>query len=230
MNRAEFRERIRTSLANLTLQIALDANAERRVNGRASALASLPDWQARRQQAHAIRAEAVEHLEEYLEQFISKAKENGIILHRAKDAAEAIKTIIEIVKDSTQREKEEVLVAKSKSMVTEEINLNHALEAEGPSTGSGRRMRVVETDLGEYIVQLRGERPSHIITPAVHLRRNDVGKLFHEKLGIPYTEDIPTLTDTARKVLRDVFLTADVGISGVNFGVAETGTICVVSN
>ena len=230
MNRAEFRERIRTSLANPTLQIALDANAERRVNGRASALASLPNWQARRQQAHAIRAEVIEHLEEYLEQFISKAKENGIILHRAKDAAEAIKTIIEIVKDSTQREKEEVLVAKSKSMVTEEINLNHALEAEGPSTGSGRRIRIVETDLGEYIVQLRGERPSHIITPAVHLRRNDVGKLFHEKLGIPYTEDIPTLTDTARKVLRDVFLTADVGISGVNFGVAETGTICIVSN
>ena len=230
MNRAEFRERIRTSLANPTLQIALDANAERRVNGRASALASLPNWQARRQQAHALRAELIEHLEEYLEQFISKAKENGIILHRAKDAAEAIKTIIEIVKDSTQREKEEVLVAKSKSMVTEEINLNHALEAEGPSTGSGRRIRIVETDLGEYIVQLRGERPSHIITPAVHLRRNDVGKLFHEKLGIPYTEDIPTLTDTARKVLRDVFLTADVGISGVNFGVAETGTICIVSN
>ena len=82
-------------------------------------------------------------------------------------------------------------------MVTEEINLNPALEAEG--------MRVVETDLGEYIVQLRSERPAHIITPAVHLRRDDVGKLFHEKLGIPYTEDIPTLTNTARKVLRDVF-------------------------
>ncbi|MCK7527449.1 MAG: 4Fe-4S dicluster domain-containing protein [Ignavibacteriales bacterium] len=73
-------------------------------------------------------------------------------------------------------------------------------------------MRVVETDLGEYIVQLRNEKPAHIITPAIHLRRNDVGKLFHEKLGIPYTEDIPTLTNTARKVLRDVFLTADVGI------------------
>ena len=116
----------------------------------------------------------------------------------------------------------EILVAKSKSMVSEEINLNHALEAEG--------IRVVETDLGEYIVQLRGERPAHIITPAVHLRRSDVGQLFHEKLGIPYTEDIPTLTNTARKVLREVFLTADVGISGVNFGVAETGSLCIVSN
>src|SRR5512134_3848818 len=117
---------------------------------------------------------------------------------------------------------EKVLIAKAKSMISEEIDLNPALEAEG--------IRVVETDLGEYIVQLRHERPGHILTPAVHLRRDDVGKLFHEKLGIPYTEDIPTLTNTARKVLRDVFLTADVGISGVNFGIAETGGICLVTN
>jgi len=239
MNRAEFRERIRTSLANPTLQFALDANAERRVNARLNALATLPNWREKRQQAHAIRAEVIEHLDEYLEQFVAKAAENGIIVHRAKDGAEAIKIILSITKNLPQshgehREEQKeirphrpesvpnILVAKSKSMVTEEINLNPALEAEG--------MRVVETDLGEYIVQLRGEKPAHIITPAVHLRRNDVGKLFHEKLGIPYTEDIPTLTNTARKVLRDVFLTADVGISGVNFGVAETGTLCVVSN
>lgn len=107
-------------------------------------------------------------------------------------------------------------------MVSEEIDLNQALEAQG--------IRVVETDLGEYIIQLRGEKPTHIITPAVHLRRQDVGKLFHEKLGIPYTEEISVLTDTARSVLREVFLTADVGISGVNFGVAETGTLCLVTN
>lgn len=252
MSTAEFRKRIRTSLSNETLQMALDANAERRVTGRVSAFASLPDWPERRQHAHAIRADMIEHLEEYLEQFINKAEQNGIIIHRAKDAAEAIKIVLEIVKDSPQTPGQvtqsntkdslvplsdlrgnEILVAKSKSMVSEEINLNHALEAEGTSTRlrqSGPRIRVVETDLGEYIVQLRHERPTHIITPAVHLRRNDVGRLFHEKLGIPYTEDIPTLTNTARKVLREVFLTADVGISGVNFGVAETGTICIVTN
>jgi L-lactate dehydrogenase complex protein LldF len=245
MSRTEFRERIRKSLANPTLQIALDANAERRVQGRIAAFESLPDWRERRQRAHAVRAEVIEHLEEYLGQFINKAKQNGIIVHRAKDAVEAVKTVLKIVKDSPQGTRnntkeslvplsdtstslsaslhdKEILVAKSKSMVTEEINLNHTLEAEG--------IRVVETDLGEYIVQLRNERPAHIITPAVHLRRDDVGKLFHEKLGIPYTEDIPTLTDTARKVLREVFLTAEVGVSGVNFGVAETGTICIVSN
>jgi len=239
MSTTTFRERIRTSLANETLQIALDANAERRVMGRVTAFASLPNWRERRQQAHAIRAEVIEHLEEYLEQFISRAEENGIIVHRAKDAAEAIRIVLEITKNSPQRHGEHrevqkeirvnprssvanILVAKSKSMVSEEINLNHALEAEG--------IRIIETDLGEYIVQLRHERPSHIITPAVHLRRNDVGQLFHEKLGIPYTEDIPTLTNTARRVLRDVFLTADVGISGINFGVAETGTLCIVTN
>ena len=107
-------------------------------------------------------------------------------------------------------------------MVSEEIELNAALERRGH--------RVVETDLGEYIVQLRGEKPAHIITPAVHLQRQQVGELFSDKLGLPYTEDIPTLTAAARRVLREVFLTADVGISGVNFGVAETGGMCIVTN
>ena len=107
-------------------------------------------------------------------------------------------------------------------MVSEEIGLNHALERQG--------LEVIETDLGEYIVQLRGEPPSHIITPAVHLRRQDVGRLFQEKLGLPYTEDISIMTNAARRTLRQVFLNADIGISGVNFGVAETGTLCLVTN
>jgi L-lactate dehydrogenase complex protein LldF len=248
MTDLDFRTRIRASLSDENLQIALDNNAERRLKGRAAAFASLPDWKERRQRAHSVRAEVIGHLDDYLQQFTAKAKENGVTVHRAADAAEAIKIVLEIVKDSPQRlalsevemtpsnqggkeeslvplsalRGKEILVAKSKSMVSEEINLNHALEAAGH--------RIVETDLGEYIVQLRGERPSHIITPAVHLRRSDVGQLFHEKLGIPYTEDIPTLTNTARKVLREVFLTADVGISGVNFGIAETGGICIVTN
>lgn len=248
MNNNQFREHIRKSLANEPLQAALDANAERRVTGRVTAFASLPDWRERRQQAHAVRAEVIEHLEEYLEKFIKNATQNGMIIHRAKDADEAIQIVLEIakslpqtpqkvagqVREERQGNKKEIsvhlrssaspkiLFAKSKSMVSEEINLNHALEAQG--------MRVVETDLGEYIVQLRNERPSHIITPAVHLRRHEVGQLFHEKLGVPYTEDIPTMTNTARKVLREVFLTADVGVSGVNFGVAETGGICLVTN
>jgi L-lactate dehydrogenase complex protein LldF len=233
MSITEFRKRIHTSLTNEPLQIALDANAERRVKGRLHAWDSLPDWRERRQRAHAVRAEVIEHLEEYLWKFIDHATQNGITVHRATNGDEAIKIVLELVESDVFRHLTEgnaddgsrrtpKLIAKSKSMVSEEINLNHALAAEG--------MRVVETDLGEYIVQLRNERPAHIISPAVHLRRQEVGQLFHEKLGIPYTEDIPTLTNTARKILREVFLTADVGVSGVNFGVAETGGICLVTN
>ncbi len=213
-----FHTHIREKIADANLQSALDANVERRMKGRAAALASVPDWAERRQRAHAIRARVIEHLDRYLEQFIAAVQRNNITVHRAKDAAEALKIVLAIAAtDGSPR-----LFAKSKSMVSEEIGLNHALEAAGH--------RVVETDLGEYIIQLRGERPSHIITPAVHLRRADVGILFQQKLGIPYTEDIPTLTATARKVLRQIFLSAQVGISGVNFGVAETGTFTLVTN
>ncbi|WKZ41252.1 MAG: LUD domain-containing protein [Anaerolineales bacterium] len=235
-----FRQRIVESINNPTLQAALDANSERRLKGRAVAFESIPDWRERRQRAHRIRADVIEHLDEYLNQFITKNEANGVIVHRAKDANEAIEIVLQIAKDlpqrtrSTQRETQEtfvplsdlrgekVLIAKSKSMVSEEIELNHHLEKDG--------INVVETDLGEYIVQLRKEKPSHIITPAAHLKKEQVAQLFHEKLGIPYTEDIPTLTATARKVLREVFLTADIGMSGVNFGVAETGAVCIITN
>jgi len=222
MNNAEFRERIRAALANETLQIALDLNAERRVSGRIAAFATLPNWREKRQQAHAIRAEIIEHLDTYLEKFIDKVQQNGITVHRASNAGEAIRIVLGIVSPDDRIRRTPVLVAKSKSMVSEEIELNRALEAKG--------VRVVETDLGEYIVQLRNEKPAHIISPAVHLRRDDVGRLFHEKLGIPYTEEIPRLTHAARQVLREVFLNAEVGISGVNFGVVETGTLCLVTN
>ncbi len=219
-----FHQKIRQSIADEALQKALDGNAERRVKSRINAFASLPNWRARRQQAHAIRADVIEHLDEYLEQFIQRAQQNGIIVHRASNAAEAVQRVFEIAENPKNPRKSAtgLLFAKAKSMISEEIELNHALEAAG--------QRVVETDLGEYIVQLRHEKPAHIITPAVHLRRAQVGQLFHEKLGIPYTEDIPTLVNTARKVLREVFLNADVGISGVNFGVAETGTLTLVTN
>jgi len=219
-----FHQSIRRSIQNENLQQALDANTERRLKGRIAALASLSNWPERRQRAHAIRADVIAHLDSYLGQFISNAEKNGIIVHRAKDADEANKIILEIVNHvgADGHPPLQKLIAKSKSMVSEEIELNHSLEKAGH--------HVVETDLGEYIVQLRKEKPAHIITPAVHLRRSDVGKLFHEKIGIPYTEDIPTLTNTARKILREVFLTADIGISGVNFGVAESGTFCIVTN
>lgn len=213
-----FRERIRAALADPGLQAALDANALRRKEARLQAYAALPQsWEALRQRAHAVRAETIAHLDRYLEQFISEAQGNGLVVHRAADAGEAIRLVLEIARQAGAR-----LIAKSKTMVSEEIGLNRALEAAG--------LRVVETDLGEYIVQLRGEPPAHLITPAVHLRREDVGRTFAEKLGVPYTEDVAALTAAARQALRQVFLEAEIGLSGVNFGVAETGALCLVTN
>ncbi len=210
-------QQIRLALADENLQIALDGNALRRTTGRRKAIAALPDYEQRRARAHAIKAEIIAHLDEYASQFAARVAENGICVHRANDAGAAIDIFLQIA-----RERGAKLVAKSKSMVTEEIEFNHRLEAAG--------LRAVETDLGEYIVQLRGERPSHILTPAAHLRRQQVGQLFHEKLGVPYTEDIPEMVATARRVLREVFLTAEIGVSGVNFGVVESGTLCLVTN
>ncbi|HSR19934.1 MAG TPA: LUD domain-containing protein [Anaerolineales bacterium] len=226
MSSVPFRRQIREALANQPLQAALDANAHRRVSGRAAAFASLPDLTARRRRAHAVRAETMRRLPELLKAFTEKAGENGFEVHRAADAGEARRLVLLIAEKARRRfgldSARPLLFAKSKSMVSEEIELNAALEREGH--------RVVETDLGEYIVQLRGEKPAHIITPAVHLQRHQVGELFRDKLGISYTEDIPALTAAARRVLRQVFFSADVGISGVNFGVAETGGLCIVTN
>jgi L-lactate dehydrogenase complex protein LldF len=213
-----FHKHIRASLANQSLQSALDANAEKRISASMEAKSTLPEeWRVLRQRAHAIRLQTITNLDDYLNLFIENVKENGVIVHRADDATRAVRIVLDIAQEKRAR-----LIAKSKTMVSEEIRLNHYLEAAG--------MQVVETDLGEYIIQLRGEPPAHIITPAIHLRKEDVGKTFQEKLGIPYTEDISTMTAVARRNLRRIFLEADIGISGVNFGVAETGTLCLVTN
>jgi L-lactate dehydrogenase complex protein LldF len=213
-----FQTRIKNALADPDLQSALDTNAENRLLARIQGYASLPeDWLVLRERAHRVRAETVTNLDQYISQFTARAEANGIIVHRANDATEAVQ-IVSIIAQQTGAK----LVAKSKTMVSEEIGLNHALKSSG--------IKVVETDLGEYIIQLRNEPPAHIITPAVHLNREQVGETFHEKLGVPFTNDIATMTSVARRELRQVFLDADLGISGVNFGVAETGTLCLVTN
>ncbi len=213
-----FHEKIRTALDNPILQSALDGNAERRLNAINQAFLTLPEGrEALRQRAHAVRAQTIANLDHYLNQFIANAQANGIIVHQAETSQEAVQIVLQLAGRAHSK-----VVAKSKSMVSEEIHLNHALEKAG--------FQPVETDLGEYIIQLRGEPPAHIITPAVHLTRTQVGQTFTEKLGIPFTEDIPTLTATARQVLRQTFLDAGVGLSGVNFGVAETGTLTLVTN
>ena len=218
MSPNNFHANIRKAIADENLQAALDRNAEHRRAARNQAYESLPgDLQALRQRAHEIRAETIANHERYLEEFCANARNNGFQIHWAEDAAQARQLVMAIAQKHNAR-----LVAKSKTMVSEEISINHALEAAG--------IRPVETDLGEYIVQLREEPPSHIITPAVHLRREDVGETFHQKLGIPLTADIPTMTDAARAALRETFFQADIGLTGVNFGVAEAGAITLVTN
>ena len=214
----KFHTQIRSALADEQLQLALDLNARNRQQSWITAFTSLPEpWHILRQRAHNVRAEIIANLDQILAQFVENAQDNGLIVHLAADASQATA----IVRDITQRHGAK-LIAKSKSMLSEEIGLNRALEADG--------LRVVETDLGEYIVQLRGEPPAHIITPAVHLQRSEVGQTFHERLNVPYSEDIPTITNYARSALREVFLQADIGISGVNFGIADQGMLCIVTN
>jgi L-lactate dehydrogenase complex protein LldF len=157
------------------------------------------------------------HLDRYLETFVANAEKRGAVVHWAMDAAEANAIICKLARDHNAR-----TIVKSKSMTTEETHLNDALEAAG--------LQVVETDLGEYIIQLAHETPSHIIAPAIHKTKGQVAELFTAKLGMPPTDDIAQLTSTARATLRDRFAAADVGISGVNFGIAETGTIVIVEN
>ena len=215
---APFRQRIRQALANPTLQGALDANAERRLQARLAAFAALPEAREElRQQAHALRARTIQDLDRLIDQFAQNAEAKGVQVHRAANGTEAAQICLELAQQAGAK-----LAVKAKSMVSEEIRLNQALETGG--------VRTLETDLGEYIVQLRGERPAHILTPAVHLTRAQVGQTFAEKLGIPYTENIPDLVAAARQALRQAFLDAEVGISGANFGIAETGGLCIVSN
>jgi L-lactate dehydrogenase complex protein LldF len=215
--RRQFLKKAHEALANPTLQKALDQNAERRGRGRERAFSTLPNPEHTRQEAAQIRRQTIDNLEEYLAQFIKQAQENGIQVHGPLNAHAAALTAAEIAKEHNAR-----LIVKSKSMVSEEIELNQKLEAAG--------MRVVETDLGEFIVQLRGEAPGHIITPAIHLLREDVAKTFTSELNVPHSTDVAEMTATARRVMRKFFLSAEVGISGVNFGVAETGSLCIVTN
>jgi len=184
---------------------------------RLAAAQSVSNWEDLRTQARRIKDETLLHLDKYLEAFTSNAEKAGAQIHWARDGAEANEIVKRIVRERRGR-----LVVKSKSMTTEEIHLNAALEAVG--------VEALETDLGEYIIQLAGETPSHIIAPAIHKTRYQIADLFVDKLGIAKTDDIATLTATARSVLRGKFAAADVGISGVNFGVAETGTILILEN
>ncbi|MFK7894846.1 MAG: lactate utilization protein B [Myxococcota bacterium] len=178
----------------------------------------VPDWEALREDAARIKQDALTRLPALWDEFEKNARAAGAIVHWARDAAEHNAIVSGLLEERGIRR-----VVKSKSMLTEECELNPHLERNG--------IEIIDTDLGERIVQLRNEPPSHIVMPAIHLRREEVGELFEAEMGSPPGLDDPdALTAIARKELRGRFLGAEAGLTGVNFAVAETGGFVVVSN
>jgi len=213
----QFRKTAQETIQDARLKNAYQSGMQHIIDARQQAYAQLPDVDALRDELKQIRQATIANLAEYLEEFERNAQQAGAVVHWAKDASD----VGRIVLDIAQREQASLIV-KSKSMVTEEIQLNHQLELAG--------VDVVETDLGEYIIQLAEERPSHIIAPAVHKTTEQVAELFARKLEQHVESDPNTLTEVARKTLRKMFLEARIGISGVNLGVAETGSVVLVTN
>ncbi len=179
---------------------------------------SLPEWEALREHASRIKQETMARLGDLLEEFERNAVANGAVVHWAKDAAEHNEIVHSLLRDRGVTK-----VVKSKSMLTEECHLNPYLERQG--------IEVVDTDLGEWIVQLRKEPPSHIVLPAIHTKREEIGELFHKHIGTEKGATDPQyLTEAARQELRRKFLAAEAGITGVNFAIAETGGFVVCTN
>ncbi|MDO4160198.1 MAG: lactate utilization protein B [Prevotellaceae bacterium] len=178
----------------------------------------LDEWEKVREAASAIKRHSITHLDEYLDKFSTNAEKNGVVVHWAKDADEFNSIVLSILKDHNVKK-----LVKSKSMLTEECEMNPYLEKHG--------INVVETDLGERIIQLMKVKPSHIVMPAIHITQEEVGHLFEKELGSEKGNYDPTyLTYCARMSLRNEFLTADAGMTGANFGIAETGDIVVCTN
>jgi len=212
-----FQQNAREALADETLRGALKRATDLFSDRRENALADVPDWEALREHARAIKEHTLFHLDTYLEQFESQAQAQGIKVHWARDGKEACRVIVDLAKQGGAK-----TIVKSKSMTSEEVHLNAALEKAGGEP--------VETDLGEWIIQLAGETPSHIIVPAIHKTKAQISELFTDKVGLHPTEDEAELTACARRILRDRFAEADMGISGANFAVAATGSILVLEN
>ncbi|MCB2264230.1 MAG: iron-sulfur cluster-binding protein [Candidatus Thiosymbion ectosymbiont of Robbea hypermnestra] len=210
----EFAQALRDQRMRGNIRRALDGLAAKRQ----AAFSDRDEWTRLQDQGRAIRAHALSRLPELLEALERQCTANGIRVHWAETCDQANRLVLDILRQHQTR-----MLVKGKSMVTEELGLNAFLEAQG--------IEVVETDLGELIVQLTGERPFHIIAPAIHKDRQQIAELFRARFpDIPYSEDAETLTATARRILREKFRSALAGLTGVNFAVAETGTLVLVEN
>ncbi len=213
---APYRTRVKQALGDANLKTALDHATARLAARRLTALAAV-DAELMRDEARSVRERAIRHLPDLLEELENNLTRNGCTVHWARDAQGAGDTVVEIARRSGVER-----AVKSKSMITEEIGLNRVLEDAG--------IEVVETDLGEYIIQLDDEPPSHLVAPVIHKRAEDVSRVFERELGMEPTLDAAVMCGVARQELRRRFLGAQMGISGCNFAVAESGTICLITN
>ncbi len=215
----EFDSKIHSTLADANLQLAIYTATGRLKEKRIETVSPdvLPDYQELRTQANALKKHAIENLDYYLEEFERNVEARGGKVIYCKDGTEVADFVLGLA-----RERKAHLIVKSKSMTTEEVDLNERLEHHG--------LESVETDLGEYILQLAHERPYHIVAPALHKTRYDVAEIFTRRLHIPNETVIEKQTAIARAVLREKFLAADIGISGANFLVADSGAVVIIEN
>jgi L-lactate dehydrogenase complex protein LldF len=216
---SEFEQKIHATLEDARLQLAIYTSTGRLKEARSNIVAAdvLPGYQELRTQAHAVKRHAIDHLDHYLEQFQHSVEARGGHVAYAKDATEVADFVLSLAKERGAR-----LIVKSKSMTTEEVDLNERLERHG--------LESVETDFGEYILQLAHERPYHIVAPALHKTRYDVAQILEQRLHVPNEPVIEKQAAIARAALREKFLAADIGISGANFLVADSGAVVVVEN
>src|SRR5579864_4239944 len=216
---AIFEEKIHQTMADSKLQLAIYAATGRLIEKRRKAVSAeaCPDYQELRSQANAVKRHTIEHLDSYLELFERNVAAHGGKVIFCKDAEEVADFVLGLAK-----ERRAELIVKSKSMTTEEVDLNERLEH--------HHLESVETDLGEYLIQLAHERPYHIVAPALHKTREQVADLLTDRLGVARETVIEKQTMIARAVLREKFLAADIGITGANFLVADSGAVVLVEN
>ncbi|MEA9391591.1 LutB/LldF family L-lactate oxidation iron-sulfur protein [Acerihabitans sp. TG2] len=212
-----FKDRIRIQIQDPIMRQAV-ANAQERIGAnRQKMVDDLGNWEAWRKQAQSIRDHVLNNLDAYLYQLSEKVIANGGHVYFAKTKEDATRYILQVAQAKQAKK-----VVKSKSMVTEEIGMNAVLEAAG--------IKVVETDLAEYILQLDQDPPSHVVVPAIHKDRHQIRRVLHEQLGYDGSETPEAMTLFIRQKLREDFFSADIGVTGCNFAVAETGSMCLVSN
>ncbi|MCO4315290.1 LutB/LldF family L-lactate oxidation iron-sulfur protein [Pectobacterium versatile] len=213
----KFKDRIQTQINDPIMRKAV-ANAQERIGAnRQKMVDELGNWEIWREHAAQIREHVLNNLDAYLYQLSEKVTANGGQVYFAKTKEDATRYILKVAQANNAKK-----VVKAKSMVTEEIGMNHALQEAG--------IDVIETDLGEYILQLDQDPPSHVVVPAIHKDRHQIRKVLHEKLGYDGPETPEAMTLFIRHKIREDFLSAEIGVTGCNFAVAETGSICLVTN